>query len=124
MYADDTQLYLSFPSQDHVCMAGAKSLMELSLNDIKVWMWSNFLKLNADKTELLLLLHPKHRQMLLLLSVAVGNKMILLTECARNIGVRFDHNFTMDQQIASICQSAFFHVSNIRKIRKYVSACC
>ena len=118
-YADDTQLYLSFPSQDYVCMADAKSSLELCVNDIKTWMQSNFLKLNDDKTELLLV-HPKHRKITPLLSVAVGNEMILPTECARNIGVMFHHNLTMDQQITSICTSAFFHISNIRKIKKYI----
>ena len=29
MYADDTQLYLSFHAQDYACMADAKSSMEL-----------------------------------------------------------------------------------------------
>ena len=48
--------------------------------------------------------------------------MIMPTECARNIGVMFDHNLTMDQQITSVCKSAFFHISNIRKIRKYISS--
>ena len=47
--------------------------------------------------------------------------MIMPTECARNIGVMFDHNLTMDQQVTSVCKSAFLHISNIRKIRKYIS---
>ena len=119
-YADDTQLYLSFRAQDYACMADAKSSMELCVNDIKIWMQSHFLKLNDDKTELLLV-HSKYRQMPPLLPVVVGNEMIMPTECARNIGVMFDHNLTMDQQITSVCKSAFFHISNIRKIRKYIS---
>ena len=53
---DDTQDDLCFRSQDHACMADAKSSMELSVSDIKIWMQSNFLKLNDDKTELLLVL--------------------------------------------------------------------
>ena len=43
------------------------------------------------------------------------------TECAKNIGVMFDHNLTMDQQTTSVCRSAFFHISYIRKVRKYIS---
>ena len=73
-----------------------------------------------SKTELLLV-HSKYRQMPPLLPVVVGNEMIMPTECARNIGVVFDHNLTMDEQITSVCKSAFFHISNIRKIRKYIS---
>lgn len=89
-------------------MADAKCSMELCANDIKIWMQSNFLKLNDDKTECLLV-HLKHRQISPLFSVAVVNKMILPTKCARNIGVMLDHNLTMDHQITSICsKSAFF----------------
>ena len=103
-------------------MTDAKPSMELCVIDVKIWMQSNFLKLNDDKTELLLL-RAKHRQLPPLLSIAVGNEMILPTQCARNTctGVVFDHNLTMDQQITLICKSASFHPSNMRKIRKYRS---
>ena len=50
-----------------------------------------------------------------LLPVVVGIEIIMPTECARNIGAM------LDQQITSVCKSAFFHKSNIRKIRKYIS---
>ena len=113
-YADDAQLYLSFRAQDYACMADAKYSMELCVSDTKIWMQSHFLKLNDDKTELLLV-HSKYRQIPPLLPVVVGNEMTMPTECARNIGV------TLDQQITSVCESAFFHKSNIRKIRKYIS---
>ncbi|KAK3744261.1 hypothetical protein QZH41_007431 [Actinostola sp. cb2023] len=49
MYADDTQLYLSFRSQDQASLDVAKSSMEQCFNAIKKWMHSNFLKLNEDK---------------------------------------------------------------------------
>ena len=69
-------------------------------------MQSHLLKLNDDKTELIRD-HCKYRQMPPLLPV-VGNEMIMPTECARNIGVLFDHNLTRDRQITSVCKSAFF----------------
>ena len=47
--------------------------------------------------------------------VVTGNEMIMPTECVRNIGVMFDHNLTMDQQITSVCKSAFFHISKLGK---------
>ena len=91
-------------------MAESKPSMELCVNDMKIWMQSPFLKVNDDKTELFLA-HSKYRQMPPLLPVVVGNEMIMPTECARNIGVMFDHNLTMDQQITSVCKSALFHKS-------------
>ena len=52
VYADDTQLYLSFNSS----LQNANSTIttiELCINEIRQWMKSNFLKLNDDKTEFL-----------------------------------------------------------------------
>ncbi len=48
-YADDTQLYISLlPSEKH----HNEELMEV---DIKKWMTSNFLLLNSEKTEVLII---------------------------------------------------------------------
>jgi hypothetical protein len=93
--------------------------MEQCITAIKNWMHSNFLKLNEDKTEFLVV-DPKQKQVPPLHYLTVGNEIIEPTECARNIGVVFDHNLNMDQQVTSICKSAFFHIRNIRKIRKYL----
>ena len=53
-------------------------------------------------------------------SIAVGDEVINPSECARNIGVMLDQNLNMEQQITTICKSAFFHIRNIRKVRKYL----
>ena len=53
-------------------------------------------------------------------SIAVGDEVINPSECARNIGVMLDQNLNMEQQITTICKSAFFHTRNIRKVRKYL----
>ena len=82
-------------------------------------MASEFRKLNDDKTELLVV-HPKHRETPSLRSIAVGDEVINPSECARNIGVMLDQNLNMEQQITTICKSAFLHIRNIRKVRKYL----
>ena len=116
MYADDTQLYLSFRSCDHESIEVAKSSIEQCVLVIKKWMASNFLKLNDDKTELLVI-HPKHIEIPSLRSIAVGDEVINPSEHARNIGVMLDQNLNMEQEITTIFKSAFFH---IRKVRKYL----
>ena len=119
MYADDTQLYLSFRSNDYESTEVAKSSIEQCVLAIKKWMASNFLKLNDDKTELLVV-YPKHIETPSLRSIAVGEEVINPSECARNIGVMLDQNLNMEQQITTICKSAFLHIRNIRKVRKYL----
>jgi len=55
-YADDTQLYLSFgPSEAQSALTRLKNC----LSDIRDWMAANFLKVNNDRTELVLISNPK-----------------------------------------------------------------
>ena len=51
LYADDSQLYKSTPFPDLNCTT---EQIELCIEDTKAWMNSNKLKLNDDKTELIL----------------------------------------------------------------------
>ena len=55
LYADDTQLYVSFKlgSDDH--LSSVKSTIEICVQEINNWMILNDLKLNEEKTKLLLL---------------------------------------------------------------------
>jgi len=50
-YADDALLHLSFDPSDSYT---AVNRLNNCLADIRSWMSENFLKLNADKTELIL----------------------------------------------------------------------
>ena len=54
LYADDTQIYLSFrpsiPFSKHDCIAR----IEKCIDEIGIWMTENLLKLNSDKTEFIL----------------------------------------------------------------------
>ena len=55
LYADDTQLYISFPPGVSVSKETALSCLEACIKDIKIWMTTNLLKLNDDKTELIVI---------------------------------------------------------------------
>ena len=52
-YAGDTQQYLSFDESEHISECRKK--MEESVGEIRVWMMKNMLKLNDEKTEVLVL---------------------------------------------------------------------
>ena len=54
-YADDTQLYLSFDSQSGEQQALAAAQVEACAGEIDSWMKANKLKLNSDKSELLVI---------------------------------------------------------------------
>ena len=53
LYADDTQLYASFKPSDSASADFIVGNIESCFREIKIWMDQNLLKLNEDKTELL-----------------------------------------------------------------------
>ena len=76
--------------------------------------------LNHDKTELLVL-HARHQPQPPLESILVCSDVIHPSNSAKNIGAWFDNVMSMDKQINSICQSAFYHLRNIAQISKHLS---
>ncbi|KAF7654004.1 hypothetical protein LDENG_00075870, partial [Lucifuga dentata] len=107
-YADDTQLYV--PVKPKACLL-----------EIKKWMNINFLLLNADKTELLVVRPAKHGHLFENLSVNIDDCIIPESSTIKNLGVIFDSRLTFQPHIKSITKTAFFHLSNIAKIRPILS---
>ena len=121
LYADDTQLYLSFKSEVREDVEQASSTMEACIRDIDAWMTVNKLKMNRDKTELLVL-KAHHHPLPPLKSVAVSDELIRPLSVATNIGVLvFDTNMSTEH-IITVSKSAFYHLRNISRIRKYISS--
>ena len=54
-YADDTQFYIPFSSTDPVETESRRSILKTCVNDIHKWVLHNDLKLNGDKSELLVI---------------------------------------------------------------------
>ena len=80
LYADDTQLYLTFKSSPEM----AKAAMEACVRDIDTWMTAYMLKMNRDKT-VLLVLKARHRPLPPLMSISVCDEEIDLSSKARNM---------------------------------------
>ena len=59
IYVDDTQLYLTIKPITQQAVDIGVARLEGCLTDIYTWMSQNKLKLNADKTEVLVLGNPK-----------------------------------------------------------------
>ena len=72
------------------------------------------------KTELLVL-NARHRPIPTLNSIFAGTDLIIASESARNIGVWFGNSVSMDKHVTSVCKSAFYHLHNIAKKRKFIS---
>ena len=85
LYANDTQIYVSFSSQSQQDLFLVKSNLEVCVKHIDSWMVLNGLKLNQDKTELLLI-SSRYRQSPVLSHLHVGDEKICPSESTRNLG--------------------------------------
>ena len=105
LYADDTQIYISLATSDT-----SRSLNQLSdcLQDIFLWMTDSKLKLNADKTEFLIIGTPKLCGKLDgFFPTCILNQTITPAASAKNLGVTFDKNFNFRQHISQSVVAVF-----------------
>lgn len=84
------------------------------------WMVSQKLKLNPDKTELLVVRPKSCKKSVPDIQVHIENSAVVQSNCVRNLGVLFDETLTYAKHISSICQSGYFHLKNIKAVRKYL----
>jgi len=118
MYADDTQLYMTFDSDDCVSVLNN---FECCIAKIREWMNNNFFKLNDSKTEFLIL---KQRNTLLNNScehVKIGNSDISSVKSVKNLGCIFDENLCMENHVQNVCSSCYFTLYQISRIRQNLS---
>lgn len=114
LYADDTQLYLSFVSSD-----AEQSLCRLSsaLDKVFSWFCVNRLSVNPSKTEYLLIGTLQQRSKIHTSSVCFQSLPLCPTESARNLGVVFDSDLSFKKHISGVCRSSFFQIRQLRQIR-------
>ncbi len=116
-YADNTQLYLNFDSTDP---QPAITSIQNCIHEVKDWMTANKLKLNEEKTELIIIATPSLKKKLPKISITIGNKVIYPSAQVRNLGAQFDCNLSMEAHVNSIVKSSYYQIRTISKIRKYL----
>ena len=119
-YVDDTQLYITFRTSSVSDMNLSNAKLVNCVRDMDAWMLSNKLKLNKDKSEVLVI-SSSYRPRPPLSSVDICNETVSCSPSAPNIGVIFDQSLCMVPHVNAVCQSSFFHLRNIGFIRKYLT---
>ena len=112
LYADDTQLFLSFhPPNFHSNITHLQN----ALQRISSWMTANLLTLNSSKTELLLIGLKQQ-----LSKIHDSSLTLTTTHSARNLGFIFDEHLTLSDQISALSKSCYYHIRELRYIRPYL----
>lgn len=115
-YADDTQLYLSI-RPDQTDQVGK---LTACIKDIKTWMTLNYLLLNPEKTEIIVVGPKGPRDSLSDQLHLLDSLSVAPSSTVRNLGVLFDQDLSFSAHVNLACKSAYFHLRNIAKIRKFL----
>ena len=117
MYADDTQLYLSFPPSN---FRDSISVVEACVKDVSNWMVLNKLKLNEDKTEVLLC-NPKHLEIEDYVNeISICDDKVIFSKKVKNLGVYFDESLSMENQVNHLCKCLHFELRKIQHMSLFL----
>ena len=122
MYADDTQVYISVCPVSQSAVDADVVQMETCVGNIQAWMDVNMLKLNSSKTEIKLFGTPSQLAKFHLPSMVIAKSTVLIQHAAvRNLGVMFDTHLKMDAHVKSLTRTCNHHLSNLRKVRRFLT---
>ena len=117
VYADDSQFIKPTKHTPPSCQHEAAEGLASGIREIECWMKNNKLKLNPTKTEFLIISSIQNRHQIEIDSLNLGDTSIPISENARNLGVIIDSTLNLEAHINKVCQTCYFYLYWIRKIR-------
>ena len=115
-YADDTQLYMTMDHSNNDWRDGLARI-ELCVSEIGEWMKRNMLKLNDEKTELIVFSSKYKQDLYNYLSITIGDTVVNCSSQVRDLGVIFDRVLSLHQHVSYTSRPCRFHYRNISRIR-------
>jgi len=109
-YADDTEISDSAPPSDFTY---AQSNIQSCISDTLSWMQSNKLKLNTEKTEMMLVGSSVRISSVGCESADTGGNSISFQTTVTYLGVHLDQTQSMKQHISSLCRTTFLALRRI-----------
>ena len=116
LYADDSQLYLSFIPitlcAQSMCLETIKNCIE----DVRRWVTLNMLKLNDNKTELIILGTRQQLAKLADVIIRIGNTTVLPVDYVCNLGFLIDRILKNHTHVNRLMAGLFNQLRNISRI--------
>ena len=117
-YADDTELSKSAPPDQFFSV---QSCIQTYIDDVLLWMNSNKLKLNTDKTEITPVVSASCLESVFSESANIGGNNVPFKTSVKYLGVHLDRTLSMQKHIISICCASFLELRSIASVRPYLS---
>ena len=95
-------------------------LLTVHVSDICLRMQRNELKLNKEKTDILLI-HSKFWNCPSLDEIILGNEQLTMARTVITLGIIFAQEISFNDQINQLCRTSFSFLRNLFKIHKYLT---
>ena len=119
-FADDLQLQMSVPPDR---ISELLHSMQSCISDVKAWATANMLKLNDNKTELMLVTSKKTKHLHSLpTSITIGNAQISFKKSVKNLGFTLDCHLTMNAHVSNIARTCYFELCHLASIRRFLTS--
>ena len=118
-FADDLQLQMSAPPDR---ISELLHSIQSCVSDVKAWATANMLKLNDNRTELMLVTSKvtKHLHNLPT-SITIGNAQVPFKESVKNLGFTLDCHLTMNAHVTNIARTCYFELRRLASIRRFLT---
>ena len=119
-FAGDLQLQMYAPPDR---ISELLHSMQSRISDVKAWANANMLKLNDNKTELMLVTSKRTKHLHSLpTSITIGNAQIPFNKYVKNLGFTFDFHLTMNAHVSNIARTCYFELRRLASIRRFLTS--
>ena len=95
--------------------------MQSCISDVKAWAIANMLKLNDNKTELMLVTSKRTKHLHgLPTSITIGNAQIPFKKSVKNLGLTLDCHLTMNAHVSNIARTCYYELRRLASIRRFL----
>ena len=97
--------------------------MQSCISDVKAWATANMLKLNDNKTLLMLVTSKRTKHLHILpTSFTIGNAQIPLKKSVKNLCFTLDCHLTMNAHVSNIARTCYFELRRLASIRRFLTS--
>ena len=119
-FADDLQLQMSAPPDG---ISELLHSMQSCISDVQAWATANMLKLNDNKTGLMLVTSNRTKYLHSLPTpITIGNAQIPFKKSVKNLGLTLDCLLTMNTHVSNISRTCYFELRRLASIRRFLTS--